>query len=52
MKISDGGNSSRVAGRPEHATRNLLPRMLQNLQHRWDSCQASEGDYFEGDASP
>ena len=31
-KISDdGGNSSRVAGRPEHATRKCLPRMLQKL---------------------
>jgi len=24
--ISDGGNSSRVAGRPEHATRKLLSK--------------------------
>jgi len=32
VKISDvGGNSSRIAGRPEHATRKWLPRMLQKL---------------------
>jgi len=31
VKISDGGNSSRVAGRPEHATRKWLPGMLQKL---------------------
>jgi len=31
-KISEvGGNSSRVAGLPEHATRKWLPRMLQKL---------------------
>jgi len=32
VKISDiGGNSSRAAGHPEHATRKLLPGMLQKL---------------------
>ena len=25
---------------------------FKNWQRRWDRCQASEGDYFEGDAGP
>ena len=25
---------------------------FKNWQRRWDLCQASEGDYFEGDAAP
>ena len=24
----------------------------KNWQRRWDRCQASEGDYFEGDVDP
>ena len=25
---------------------------FKNWKRRWDPCQASEGDYFEGDAGP
>jgi len=25
---------------------------FKNWKRRWDRCQASEGDYFEGDAGP
>jgi hypothetical protein len=25
---------------------------FKNWQHCWDRCQASEGNYFEGDAGP
>jgi len=31
---------------------NDLQECLKNWQRRWDRCQASEGDYFEGDAIP
>jgi len=31
---------------------NDFQECLKNWQHRWDRCQASEGDYFEGDAGP
>jgi len=30
---------------------NDFQECFENWQHRWD-CQASEGDYFEGDADP
>jgi hypothetical protein len=29
---------------------NDFQECLKNWQHCWDRCQASEGDYFEGDA--
>ena len=29
---------------------NDFQECLKNWQRRWDRCQASEGDYFEGDA--
>ena len=29
---------------------NDFQECFKNWQHRWDRCQASEGDYFEGDA--
>jgi hypothetical protein len=32
--------------------KNDLQECLKNWQHRWDHYQASEGDYFEGDAGP
>jgi len=31
---------------------NDFQECLKNWQRCWDYCQASEGDYFEGDASP
>jgi hypothetical protein len=31
---------------------NDFQECFKNWQRRWDHCQASEGDYFEGDASP
>jgi len=31
---------------------NDFQECFENWQRRWDSCQASEGDYFEGDAGP
>jgi len=31
---------------------NDFQECLKNWQRRWDRCQASEGDYFEGDAGP
>ena len=31
---------------------NGFQECLKKWQHRWDCCQASEGDYFEGDAGP
>jgi len=31
---------------------NYFQKCLKNWQRRWDRCQASEGDYFEGDACP
>jgi len=31
---------------------NDFQECLKNWQHRWDRCQASGWDYFEGDASP
>jgi len=29
---------------------NDFQECFKNWQHRWDNCQASEGDYLEGDA--
>jgi len=31
---------------------NDFQECFKNWQHHWDRCQASEGDYFEGDAGP
>ena len=31
---------------------NDFQECFKNWQYRWDRCQASEGDYFEGDAGP
>ena len=31
---------------------NDFQECFKNWQRRWDRCQASEGDYFEGDAGP
>ena len=31
---------------------NDFQECFKNWQHRWDHCQESEGDYFEGDACP
>ena len=31
---------------------NDFPECFKNLQRRWDRCQASEGDYFEGGVGP
>ena len=31
---------------------NDFQEYFKNWQRRWDRCQASEEDYFEGDASP
>ena len=31
---------------------NDFQECFKNWQHRWEHCQVSEGDYFEGDASP
>ena len=31
---------------------NDFQEYFKNWQHHWDRCQASEGDYFEGDAGP
>jgi hypothetical protein len=31
---------------------NDFQECLKNWQSRWDRCQASEGNYFEGDAGP
>ena len=31
---------------------NYFQECIKNWQRCWDCCQASEGDYFEGDASP
>ena len=31
---------------------NDFQESFKNWQHRWDHCQASEWDYFEGDAGP
>ena len=31
---------------------NDFQECFKNWQRRWDHCQASEGDYFEGDAGP
>ena len=31
---------------------NDFQECFKKWQHRWDCCQASEGDYFEGDAGP
>jgi len=31
---------------------NDFQECFKNWQRHWDHCQASEGDYFEGDASP
>ena len=31
---------------------NDFQECFKNWQRRWDRCQASEGDYFEGDVGP
>jgi hypothetical protein len=31
---------------------NYFQECLKNWQRRWDHCQASEGNYCEGDAGP
>jgi len=31
---------------------NDVQESFKNWQRRWDRCEASEGDYFEGDAGP
>ena len=31
---------------------NDFQECFKKWQHRWDCCQASEGDYYEGDAGP
>ena len=31
---------------------NDFQECFKNWQRHWDRCQASEGDYFEGDAGP
>jgi hypothetical protein len=31
---------------------NDFPECFKNWQWHWDHCQASEGNYFEGDAGP
>jgi len=31
---------------------NDFQEYFKNWQSRWDRCQASEGDYFKGDAGP
>ena len=31
---------------------NDFPECFKNWQRRWDRCQGSEGDYFDGDAGP
>ena len=31
---------------------NDFQECFKNWQRRWDRCQASEGEYFEGDAAP
>jgi hypothetical protein len=31
---------------------NDFQERFKNWQRCWDCCQASEGDYFEGDAGP
>ena len=31
---------------------NDFQECFKNLQRRWDRCQASEGEYLEGDAGP
>ena len=31
---------------------NNFQECFKKWQHRWDCCQASERDYFEGDAGP
>ena len=31
---------------------NDFQECFKNWQRRWDRCQASEGDYFKGDAGP
>jgi len=31
---------------------NDFQECFKNWQSRWDCCEASEGDYFEGDAYP
>jgi len=31
---------------------NDFQECFKNWQPRWDRCEASEGDYFEGDAGP
>jgi hypothetical protein len=31
---------------------NDFQECFKNWQRRWDRCQASEGNYFEGDGSP
>ena len=31
---------------------NDFQEYFKNSQRRWDRCQASEGDYIEGDAGP
>ena len=31
---------------------NDFQECFKNWQRRWDRCQVSEGDYFEGDAGP
>ena len=31
---------------------NDFQERFKSLQRRWDRCQASEVDYFEGDAGP
>ena len=31
---------------------NDFQECFKNWQRCWDCCQASEGDYFEGDAGP
>ena len=31
---------------------NDFQECFKNWQLRWDLCQASEGDYFEGDVGP
>ena len=37
---------------PNTVRENDFQECFKNLQHRWDRCQASDGDYFEGDADP
>jgi hypothetical protein len=49
-KISDGGRNSESQAVLNTLRDNDFQECFKNWQRCWDRCEASEEDYFEGDA--